>query len=77
MDIYTVIGLIPVNKRKNRTCAFCGTNLSVKYLVQRDTDKPFNFSFNCCNKCVTKYATFVRTRKPYSDVKDLDSELSK
>ena len=47
-------GVIPHNQRDNKLCYFCGTNVSVKYIVEVDmpAKSPEPFNVNACNKCV-------------------------
>lgn len=43
--------LIPVNDRLNLRCYYCGTHLSVKYLVTININGR-RIEVPCCNKCV-------------------------
>lgn len=46
--------MIPIEKRENYRCYYCGTNKSVKYIV-KVFDPIINnntISVPCCNKCV-------------------------
>jgi hypothetical protein len=46
-------GLIHHNEREGKRCFFCGTTLSVKYVVEVDmpTKAPTPFRVHSCNKC--------------------------
>ncbi len=48
-------GLISHNKRDDKRCYFCGTNMSVKYIVE--VDMPYKavepFKVYACNICAT------------------------
>ena len=47
------VKLIPHTERDGKVCYFCGTSLSVKYIVEVDMPKkaPSPFRANSCNKC--------------------------
>lgn len=47
------VRMIPIYERENKRCFFCGTNLSVKYIVEVDTPKkaPAPFRVHSCNRC--------------------------
>lgn len=52
-----ILNMIPLDKRQNYRCHFCGTNLSVKYIIEVfdpviDT-KPVKVCV--CDKCVAFY----------------------
>lgn len=51
-----ILGMIPIEKRENKRCYFCGTNLSVKYITEVFdpilADEPSRVCV--CNKCITK-----------------------
>lgn len=51
-----ILSIIPREKRKNKCCYFCGTNLSVKYITEVFdpvlTNEPSQVCV--CNKCITK-----------------------
>ena len=49
--------LIDIEKRKDATCFYCGTNKSVKYeikLFDNDTLHDINKRY-CCNKCICMF----------------------
>lgn len=51
-----ILGMIPIEKRKNKRCYFCGTSLSVKYITEVFdpvlADEPSRVCV--CNRCITK-----------------------
>jgi hypothetical protein len=53
-----IVKIIPVEKRQNYRCHFCGTTRSVKYVTEIFdpviSDKPTGVC--CCNKCLVLHA---------------------
>lgn len=58
-----ILDIIPMEKRENKRCYFCGTSLSVKYITEIFdpvlADKPSKVCV--CNKCITKEANANET----------------
>lgn len=51
--MFKILGMIPHAERENKRCFFCGTNLSVKYLVEVDKPDraPKPVQVYVCNRC--------------------------
>lgn len=65
--MFKIIKMLEHTERQTKRCFFCGTNLSVKYLVEIDKPDraPKPVQVYVCNSCVYHNAQEVTEMKPH------------